>query len=214
MYRKWMLILVTGMLAAQIVGCSGTGNNETTEVENESAVDNSTADSDNIQDGTEENIPDGLDGDDEPPMVFGDADLTMVLPRGFRAYQNEEGLYVHRNYPSDLSTISYVISESDEDITQMKQEEFTDLLEADYYDVYGDNVEIHVTEYEGIQIDGRHGLRIKFEFEFKGIEYEQLMYAIYNGNETHILNYTQEKDGDWMEEFEKSAASISLRSQE
>ena len=210
MYRKWMLILVAGMLAVQIVGCGGTGNNETTEVENESAVDNSTADSDNVQNGAE--IPELAE--DDTPVVFGDADLTIELPRGFRAYQNEEGLYVHKNYPSDLSTISYVISESDEDITQMKQEEFKDLLEADYYDVYGDNVEIHVTEFENIQIDGRHGLRIKFEFVFKGVEYEQLMYAIYNGHETHILNYTQEKDGGWMEDFEKSAASISLRPQE
>lgn len=210
MYKKWMLILVTGMLTFQIVGCSDKGNNEPTEVENESAVDNSTADSDNVQSGAE--IPELAE--DDTPVFFGDADLTIELPRGFRAYQNEEGLYVHKNYPSDLSTISYVISESDEDITQMKQEAFIDLLEADYYDVYGDNVEIHVTEFENIQIDGRHGLRIKFEFEFKGIEYEQLMYAIYNGHETHILNYTQEKDGGWMEDFEKSAASISLRTQE
>ena len=59
-----MLILVTGMLAVQIAGCGGKGNNETTEVENESAVDNSTADSDNIQDGTEANMTDDLEGDD------------------------------------------------------------------------------------------------------------------------------------------------------
>lgn len=212
MYKKWMLILVIGMLTVQIAGCGGTGNEEPTEVVDGSAVELSTADSDNIQNGTEANIPDEME--DEEPVFFGDADLTIELPRGFRPYQNEEGLYVHRNYPSDLSTISYVISESEEDITQMKQEEFTDLLEADYYQVYGDNVEIHVTEYENIQIDGRHGLKIKFEFEFKGIGYEQLMLAIYNGHETHILNYTQEEGAGWMEDFEKSADSISLRPQE
>lgn len=209
MYKKWMLMLITGMLAVQIVGCGGTDNNEPTDIVNESAVDNTTADSDNVQSDMGE---DGLleEEEDETPMVFGDAELSCELPRGFRPYQNEEGMYVHRSYPTDLSTISYVISESDEDITQMTQDEFAKLLQDDYFNAYGDIVEIHVTEFENIRIDGRHGLRIKFEFEFKGVEYEQLMYAIYNGDETHILNYTQEKDGDWMDEFEKSAATISL----
>lgn len=209
MYKKWMLILITGMLAVQIMGCGRTGSNGPTEVENGSAVDNTTADSDNIQNGTEAEMPE--EEEDDTPVFFGDAELTCELPRGFRQYQDEEGMYVHKNYPSDLSTISYVISESEEDITQMKQEEFADLLEADYYDAYGDVVEIHVIEYKNIQIDGRNGLRIKFEYEFKGVEYEQLMYAIYNGDETHILNYTQEKGGKWMDAFEESAASISLR---
>lgn len=213
MYKRWMLTLSALLLAAQMTGCGSKDNNGTTEIVEESAVDYTTADSDDFQQG-DETAEQEDNGEEEEPVVFEDAELTCELPRGFRAYQDEEGLYVHKNYPTDLSTISYVISESDEDITQMKQEEFTDLLEADYYDAYGDNVEIQIEEYDHIEVDGRNGLRIKFEYEFKGVEYEQLMCAIYNGDETHILNYTQEKDGKWMEEFEKSADSISLRSEE
>ena len=208
-----MLMLIAGMLAVQIIGCSRADNNEPTEVVDESAVDYSTADSDGVQNEIKASMPE-WEENDTTPTIFGDADLTIELPRGFIPYQNEDGLYVHKNYPSDLSTISYLISESDEDITQMKQEEFIDLLEADYLDAYGDSVEIHVTEYEDIRIDGRHGLRIRYEFKFKGVEYEQLMYAIYNGHETHILNFTQEKGGGWMGEFEKSGASIAFRPQE
>ena len=48
------------------------------------------------------------------------------------------------------------------------------------------------------------------EYLFKGTDYLQTEIMIFNGDETHIINYTQEKDGKWSEEFEKSIASFSF----
>ena len=33
---------------------------------------------------------------------------------------------------------------------------------------------------------------------------------VYNGAESHILTYLQEKDGKWAEEFKKSIASVAF----
>lgn len=210
MYKKWVLLLVTGICVMQIVGCGNKSSQETSTSGEEAVVEESAGDSSANQAATEEASSTIADGEQ---IVFEDAELNCSLPKGFVESNDVEGLYIHKSYPTDISTISYVISESEEDITKMTQEEFKAMLEADYYDAYGDEVVIDITKYEIIKIDGRNALRITLEYEFKGVTYEQLMYMIYNGDETHILNYTQEKGGKWMEEFEKSGESISLIAQ-
>lgn len=209
MYRKCMILLLTGLLLAG-VGCGNTPNmsnsEETTE---ESAVDLSTADSDSDKVNSE--IITNLENElDEDAIAFESSSLSCVLPKGFKPHAGEEGLYVYKNYPTDISTISYLISESETDITQMTEAEYKTKLEAGYLQDYGDKVEINITQYEKIEIDGRKALRVIMDYEFKGIEYEQLVYMIYNSVESHILNYTQEKDGKWMEAFMKSGDSITF----
>lgn len=212
MYKKLILLLVTSVLMVQIIGCGNKNNQESTG--NGSAVENSTADSDNSQVDLE-NIPQISENSDtkqgtvtDEEVVYEPADLSCELPNGFEAYEDEEGVYVYKNYPKDSSTISYVISESDEDITKMTRDEYKKLLEDDFLEVYGDDVKININSFEYIKVDKRNGIKIKLEYEFKGVEYEQLNYIIYNGDETHSLNFTQEKGGKWMDDFEKSGDSL------
>lgn len=221
MLKRWMLLLVTGMLLTTMAGC-GNKNQESTEIIEESAVDNTTADSDSIQAELEKDLQ------DLPPLtetvetqqaeeveevtedVFEPAEISCTMPKGFVADADEPGLYLHKTYPKDISTISYVISESEEDVTAVSAEEYKALLEADFLDAYGDEVNVNVTTYNKIKIDKRPALKVKLNYEFKGVVYEQLIYMIYNGTESHILSYTQEKDGKWMETFEESGDSIKL----
>ena len=206
MYKKLILLLVTGILAIQIAGCGNKKNQESTEVE--SAVENSTADSDSSQIDLED-LPDLPGTETEAEEVFYEpADLSCSLPKGFKALDGEEGIYVYKTYPKDISTISYVISENDEDITQMSVDEYKKLLEDDFLDTYGDEVTVNITSYKKINVDGRNGLKIKLSYEFKGVEYEQLNYIFFNGDESHIMCYTQEADAGWMEKFEASGDSL------
>ena len=219
MLKRWMLLLITGLLLTQIVGCGNNKEKESTEVVEESAVDNTTADSDSIQSEIEE-LPPLVEEPEEAAeevvedeeAVYGEAELVCTIPKDFKAYDGDEGLYVHKSYPSDLSSISYVISESEEDVSLIEKNEYKQMLEDDFYEAYGDEVEVTITKYEKIKVDGRPGLKIKLNYEFKGIGYEELVYMIYNGSESHIVCYTQEKDGKWTEEFETSGDSISLKS--
>lgn len=144
----------------------------------------------------------------EEEVHFAPADLTCVLPKGFKDNGDNEGLYVYKSYPSDISTISHVISEEGEDISQWSADDFKAALEQDYYDTYGDHVNIEIVQSDKLTVDGRPGYRILMGFTFKGVAYEQLMYAFFNGDEVHYLFYTQEKDGKWMDEFVKSGETI------
>ena len=223
MLKRWMLLLVTGMLLVTVTGC-GNKNQEPTEVIVESAVDNTTADSDNIQVEVETDIEELPPLEEAAPaenqtkaeevkeeeFVYEPAEISCSMPSGFVADSEEPGLYLHKSYPKDVSSISYVISESGEDVSQLKLEDYRTALEADFLESYGDEVKVSVTQYDKITVDKRPGLKIKLHYEFKGVVYEQLIYMIYNGTESHILSYTQEKDGKWMEKFEESGDSIRL----
>ena len=147
----------------------------------------------------------------EEAVYFGDAEMTCELPRGFKALDGEEGVYVYRTYPKDSSIINYVIAESQEDVTKLTQEEFQKLYEDNLYDAYGDEIQINITQYEKSKINGRNAITVTFDYTLKGTEYEQMELMVYNGAESHILTYLQEKDGKWAEEFKKSIASVAFR---
>lgn len=204
MYKKLILMLAFGMLVVSLAGC-GKKDQESAEVNEESAVDNSAADSANT-------LPDlgpvpGLSPNEEE-FIYEPAELACSLPKGFVPDSEEEGLYVHKSYPKDLSTISYDISDSSEDPTQMTLEEYKRMVEDDYIRTYGDVVTLSISEYKNLTVDHRNGLRIKMSYEFKGEEYEQLTYIFFNGDEIHNLTFSQVGDHDWMDDFEASAETI------
>ena len=205
MYKKLILLLTAGLMAAQLLGC---GNNKQESVEDESAVEISTADSGD-KNTSSDIVPVGPSQQyDDSEDVYEKAEISCSLPKGFKAYEAEEGMYVHKNYPKDLSTISYVISEGDENITEKSKEEYQAMIEDDFDASYGDTVPVTIEQYDRIRIDGRPGLKIRLQYELKGTVYEQLSYNLFNGDETHILTFTQEERAGWLDDFEKCGESI------
>ncbi len=200
MNKRWMLLLIVSVVMLT-AGCGNDDKEEVSDSVTASAVESSTVDAEPV-------VPKVDETTKKVKYITEPAELVCVLPDGFTAAANEDGLYVHRSYPNDTATISYVISDGEEDLTEMDIKEYESDIEASFYDTYGDEVDVVITSYETVSVDRRKGLKIKITYEFKGIGYEQLIYMIYNGTETHIMNYTQESGGDWMEKFEESGKSI------
>lgn len=206
MYKKLILILAFGMLVVSLAGC-GRNNQGSAEVNEESAVDNSTADTlvDSVKfpelSPEEEEVA-------EVETIYEPARLACSLPKDFKPDSGEEGLWVHKSYPTELSSISYDISDGSENYSQMTMEEYKSLMEDDFARAYGDTVTLNISVYEKIAIDRRNGYKILMSYELKGIEYEQLIYLLFNGDEIHNLTFTQEKGNDRMSDFETSAETI------
>lgn len=159
-------------------------------------------------------LPEVTTTDWDTDVTYAPAELTCTIPQGFVDNGENEGLYVHKSYPSDISTINHVISEGETDLSAWSAQSFKEQLEQDYYDSYGDQVTISVVQNDKIKVDGRPGIRILLQFEFKGVPYEQLMYVFYNGTETHYVYYTQEQGGKWMDAFVESGESIHFKETE
>ena len=213
--RKKLIMALLMVLVCTAAGC-GNKNNDDSEESEESGVINVEeveaaevpgAGSDMADEADSTETADGANG---APVYFQSADLLWILPKNFRALDGEEGVYVSREYPKDSSTVTYVIAESDDNIADVSQDEFREMMEADFLDAYGDQVNVNITNYEKINVSKRSGLRIDMEYEFKGAEYRQTAVMLYNGDESHIINYTQEKDGKWADEFESSISSLNF----
>lgn len=208
--RKKIFGFTVAMMMLCAVGCSDQQETDADTVE-EVIVEN--ADSAETLQKTVE-LPEVTMTDWDTDVTYGPADLLCTLPQGFVDNGENEGLYVHKSYPTDISTISHVISEGEEDLSTWSAENFIEQLEQDYYDSYGDQVDITIVQNDKIKVDGRPGIRILMQFEFKEVSYEQLMYVFYNGTETHYVYYTQEQNGKWMDAFVESGESIHFQKAE
>ena len=138
---------------------------------------------------------------------FSPADLVCDLPEEFEE-SDYPGEFVPQKNKDDVSSINHVISDSTEDISLMTEEEFKETVEAEYYDNYGDEVTLNITQYEKIIVDKRPGLWIMYNFDFRSEHFEVLTVLLFNGTEVHNITYFQDTEADWMEAYIESAKSI------
>ena len=200
--QKRRIVLLISIMLLTMTACG----NKSLESSNEAIAEQTGVEDEPKADLTEDNG----ESNGQEIIIFSDGELRWKLPEQFEELEDEEGIYVHRSYPKDISTVSYIILDNDSSFTDITKEEFQSMLEDDIYDTYGDEVDVIVNKYEKGKLNDRNTLRIDFEFQFKGTDYEQIEIIIFNGDETHIINYMQEKGGKWSEEFEKSISSMSF----
>ena len=200
--QKRLIVLLISIMLLTMTACG----NKSLESANEAIAEQTDVEDVPKADLTENNG----ESNEQEIITFSDGELRWKLPEQFEELEDEEGIYVHKSYPKDISTVSYIILENDSSFTDITKEEFRSMLEDDIYDTYGDEVDVIVNKYEKGKLNDRNTLRIDFEFQFKGTDYEQIEIIIFNGDETHIINYMQEKGGKWSEEFEKSISSMSF----
>ena len=200
--QKRLIVLLISIMLLTMTACG----NKSLESANEAIAEQTDVEDVPKADLTENNG----ESNEQEMITFSDGELRWKLPEQFEELEDEEGIYVHKSYPKDISTVSYIILDNDSSFTDITKEEFQSMLEDDIYDTYGDEVDVIVNKYEKGKLNDRNTLRIDFEFQFKGTDYEQIEIIIFNGDETHIINYMQEKGGKWSEEFEKSISSMSF----
>lgn len=200
--QKRLIVLLISIMLLTMTACG----NKSLESANEAIAEQTDVEDVPKADLTENNG----ESNEQEMITFSDGELRWKLPEQFEELEDEEGIYVHKSYPQDISTVSYIILDNDSSFTDITKEEFQSMLEDDIYDTYGDEVDVIVNKYEKGKLNDRNTLRIDFEFQFKGTDYEQIEIIIFNGDETHIINYMQEKGGKWSEEFEKSISSMSF----
>ena len=135
---------------------------------------------------------------------------TFDLPEGFEESQEVDNLYVTARYPLDTSMIYYEVMDGDISLQLMTQDMFLEQVEEGFRKTYGDDIEVSVDSYESVKISGYPAFRILCHYEADGIKITQLEYII-NADKTYAITYSQTSDYDWMEAFEESAATISVK---
>lgn len=132
------------------------------------------------------------------------------IPEGFEESQETDNLYVTARYPLDASMIYYEVMDGDISLQLMTQDMFLEQVEESFRQMYGDDIEVSIDSYESVKINGYPAFRILCHYEADGIKITQLEYII-NADKTYAITYSQTSDYDWMEVFEESAATISVK---
>lgn len=135
---------------------------------------------------------------------------TFDLPEGFEESQEADNLYVTSRYPLDTSMIYYEVMDGDISLQLMTQDMFLEQVEESFRQMYGDDIKVIIDSYESVKIDGYPAFRILCHYEADGIKITQLEYII-NADKTYAITYSQTSDYDWMEAFEESASTISVK---
>lgn len=203
MDKRWLILLIMILIAVRITGCAGRETENSSDLRGASGQEVSEAEST----GTIEFSSWSDEGDEGQPE-FKPADLACKIPDGFEEQSDEAGLYLHKSFPEDIASISYIITQTDDTMMEMTGEDYRDAYEKELYDVYGDEVDIIIHSFDHVRVDQRNAIRITLEYELKGVTYEQLNFMIFNGDEEHIMSFTQEAGGKWTEEFEKCAGTL------
>lgn len=203
MDKRWIILRLMILIIVQIAGCTGR--------ETENPLDPGTTAGQEISEDESTGTIEFSSWSDEEAWEqpeFKPADLACKIPDGFEEQSDEAGLYLHKSFPEDISSISYIITQTDDAVMKMTREDYREAYARELYDVYGDEVDIIIHSFEHVKVDQRNAIRITLEYELKGVTYEQLNFMIFNGDEDHIMSYTQEAGGKWMEEFEKCAGTL------
>ncbi len=143
--------------------------------------------------------------------TFGPATLMCTMPEEFKPSEDMEGEYVSKKYPKDLSSINHIIVESEDDPTLVTKEEYVANLKKEFLDSYGNDIDFIVTQYDKIMVDGRPGLWIIYNYDFRGEHYYVLSVILYNGTESNYLTFMQAPGADWMSTFIDAAETLTYR---
>lgn len=199
-----VMLVCSAMLALSILLMTGCNNKKEPEMKAEvtTVVDENTK-TDVIVEAKSENIVEDYDAEG---YKFGEADIMCNLPKGFVASEYE-GEYIPKN-GKDMSSINQIIYDSDENLTLKTKDEYKAEIEQEFINAYGVELEVDITQYDKIMIDGRPGLWIMYNYEFKGGRYDTLVVSLFNGTESNIITFLQAPGTDWMEKFIATAESI------
>ncbi|MCR4788865.1 MAG: hypothetical protein K5888_09770 [Lachnospiraceae bacterium] len=201
--KKRIVCLV--LIAIMVLSGCGNSNVDTSQTDNtESAVDKTAADSDTvIKEVKSDKI---VEEYNESEYNFGGSEIVCELPKGF-VPSDYEGEYIPKD-KKDLSSINQILYDSDEDITKYTKEEYKNKIDSEFSETYGMDISIDVTQYDRIMIDGRPGLYIVYNYDFREQHYDAIVVELYNGKESNIITFLQAPGRDWMEKYAESAKTI------
>lgn len=133
------------------------------------------------------------------------------IPAGY--YESEEipGMYLHEKSPLDSSNIYYSVSEGSgagRVSDSLTEEEYRKSIETAFRD-RGQEVELAVTSFEEIDMEGIPGYKIRSEYGKEGYKIQQLTYLVL-AEDTYTITYSQVQDDELLADFEISEGEIRL----
>ena len=162
MDKRWLILLMMILITVKITGCAGRETENSSDLRGAAGQEISEAESTGTIEFSSWSDEEALEQPEFKP-----ADLACKIPDGFEEQSDEAGLYLHKSFPEDIASISYVITQADDTVMKMTREDYRDAYAKELYDVYGDEVDIIIHSFDHVRVDQRNAIRITLEYELK-----------------------------------------------
>ena len=189
MKKKILALLLMIALAVSVTACGGTSSNDRdfddVEMDEDEEVD---AEADENDEVAEEEV-----AKSEGVLVF-DAPENMVFDEENNQYvSTEEGV---------LANINYITNPNDGSFDTTTKEMMEEALEPSLSSVYGETIDLDITRWDYIEVDGYDAVVYEFEYMFSGMKVIQAQVIVDGTENLHFVTFTyleQENFGDEVE---------------
>ena len=189
MKKKILALLLMTALAVSVTACGGTSSNDRdfddVEMDEDEEVD---AEADENDEVAEEEV-----AKSEGVLVF-DAPENMVFDEENNQYvSTEEGV---------LANINYITNPNDGSFDTTTKEMMEEALEPSLSSLYGETIDLDITRWDYIEVDGYDAVVYEFEYMFSGMKVIQAQVIVDGTENLHFVTFTyleQENFGDEVE---------------
>lgn len=174
MKKKILALLLMVTLAASITACGGTtsGNKVSDDVETDVDEDKEEAKSEGV-------------------LVF-DAPESLVYDEANNQYvSTEEGV---------LSNINYITEPNDGSLATTTKEIMEASLEPSLSDMYGTTIDLEITKWDSIEVDGYDAISYQMEYDYSGMKVIQAQVIVDGTEKLHFVTFTYLEHEDFADD--------------
>ena len=203
MKKKLLALLLMTTLAVSVTACGDTSSNdrdfddvEMDEDEDEEETDEDEEDKDvDVEADEKEEVE-----EEEAEVAKSEGTLVFDVPANM-VFEEENNQYVSTE-EGVLANINYITNPNDGSFDTTTKEMMEEALEPSLSSVYGETIDLDITRWDYIEVDGYDAVVYEFEYMFSGMKVIQAQVIVDGTENLHFVTFTyleQENFGDEVE---------------
>lgn len=187
MKKKILALLLMMALVFGVTACGGdvADNNASDDVDNSVDADED-ADMDTDEDANEE-------------VVESEGTLVFDVPEGF-VWDEEANAYKNTD-ENILANINSLANPNDGSFGATTQDVMEEALETTLSNTYGETIDLTVTKWDNIKVDGYDAISYEIEYVFSGLDVVQAQVIVDGTEKLHFVTFTYLKNEGYQDEF-------------
>lgn len=214
MKKKFLTIIMMTVLVFSVTACGGgvldavgNLNDDKENTTSDTVVVDSEDNEDDLDDSvvgdvetvpTEEDVD--IDAETEPTEDVEESEGTLVFDLSDSFVYNEtDDCY----YATDgITNVIYSTETNDGSFALVTQTMMEKVFEESYTEAFGEDIDITITSWEEMEVDGYEAILYVFEYQYMEIEFAQAQIAINGTDYFHYLTFTGMKGSEYMDDFQ------------
>ena len=194
MKKKILALLLMTALAVSVTACGERTSNDRDYDDRESDFDE------------DEESDDDEDDEDEVEVAESEGTLVFDVPEGF-TYDAESMQYLSTS-EDEVANINYITNPNDGSFHDTTSAMMEEALEETLTGVYGETIDLTMTKWDSIEVDGYEAIQYQVEYLFSGIEVVQMQVIVNGTDNLHFVTFTYLEQEGYADEFEACVDSF------